>query len=178
MWYPRGRERGLGESEEKVKTFIKDELKIEEEVAIERAHRLGKKKRRDKKEQETHEETEVKVTEEGEMVEGAENQAKLPHKSQAAKPRPIIVKFSGWKNREQVFTASREMLKKDGGTSVSEDFSAKVREARRALIPDLIKYRKSLTDTKVFLRYDTLVVGKDVYTYDGVTQAVIKKGEQ
>lgn len=78
---------------------------------------------------------------------------------------------------EIVLAAGREKFKnqelKEYG--VSEDYSTKVRNIRKALIPHLIKFRQQYTDRKVFLKYDKLVVGKDTYVYNEETQRISKQ---
>ena len=175
------------QSEEKVMTFIKDELKIDCEISVERAHRLGKKKKSpDNTEQEDHEsqvmtEKDDKNTNEKteESESGSEATGGLPRSKVEVtqpRPRPVIVKFTTWKDREKVWSAGRENLRDKKEIGVGEDYSDRVRAIRKQLIPHLIKFRKQLINTteKVFLRYDKLIVGNDIYTYDEVNHTLSK----
>ena len=98
------------------------------------------------------------------------------------KPRPIIVKFSFYKDKDKVIKRYREIRKSARETSssgnvddannaeptsgirVSEDFPDRVRKARSALIPFL---RQSIDSGKnAYLRFDKLVVNGNSYIYD------------
>ena len=170
-------------SEEKVKKFIKEELNVTCELSVERAHRLGRKKKsiaeeadRAQKEDEKTEKEEGENDTGAEESETAEDNTQDKHVKQS-KSRPVIVKFSTWKDREKVITAARETFKgKKSDYSVGEDFSLKIRNIRRNLIPHLIKFRKQLAGTtkQVFLRYDKLIVDQDTYAYDEEAQGITK----
>ena len=130
-------------SEEKVRTYIRTELEIDDSnISIERAHRL-------------------------------------PGKN---KPRPIIVKFSFYKDKDRVIKRYRELRKtareasaednvsngaSGGGVDrvrVSEDFPDRVRKVRSALIPFL---RQSIRSGRnAYLRHDKLVVNGNAYVFD------------
>ena len=130
-------------SEEKVRTYIRTELDIDDSnISIERAHRL-------------------------------------PGKN---KPRPIIVKFSFYKDKDRVIKRYRELRKSareassddnvsnvaSGGSSdrvrVSEDFPDRVRKVRSALIPFL---RQSIQSGRnAYQRHDKLVVNGNAYVFD------------
>ena len=102
---------------------------------------------------------------------------RLPNKSS---PRPIIVKFSFYKDRETVLRAYRQKRKDDnnedtsGGQTdnelrqrpvrVSEDFPERVTKMRTKLFPFLKSCREA--ETTAYLRYDTLVVEGQPYIYD------------
>ena len=100
------------ESEEIVKSKVKEALKIEDNLVIERAHRVGQRKqfitRRD-----------------GTVI--------------AAKPRPIVAKFQNWKQKEAVIKKARKLKPQD--VKFVEDFSQKTLLRRNQQIPDLIKAR-------------------------------------
>ena len=107
---------------------------------------------------------------------------RIPSKST---PRPVIVKFSFYKDRERILKAYREKRKQeneqrqaqatnndnqsdDGEETrkirVSEDFPQRVIKARSDLYPFL----RSCIDSEMdaFLRYDQLIVDGQAYTYD------------
>ena len=107
---------------------------------------------------------------------------RLPSKS---KPRPIIVKFSYFKDKDAVLRKYRAKRKEreeagdgqnaqgDGDTEgdnvtrpvrVSEDFPKRVTKARTNLFPFLQKCHEN--EQEAYLRYDTLVVDGQPYVYD------------
>ena len=98
------------------------------------------------------------------------------------KPRPVIVNFSFYKDKDRIIKRYREIRKSvresrsrdnvedaDGaeqtsGVRVSEDFPDRVRKARSALIPFL---RQSIDSGKnAYLRFDKLIVNGNSYIYD------------
>lgn len=114
-------------------------------------------------------------------------------------PRPIIVKFSLFKDRDKVLKSYRETRAKErtdqteqstqpgeqpaerpGASSnereqtvrVSEDFSARVRKIRRNLRPFLQDYLKDKQDA--YIKFDKLVVNRTVYAYDEVDKKLIE----
>lgn len=102
---------------------------------------------------------------------------RLPSKNS---PRPIIVKFSFYKDRDSVLRAYRQKRKDENNENndnptdedaetvrrirVTEDFPERVTKARTKLFPFL----KSCLDNEVnaYLRYNSLVVDGQSYTYD------------
>ena len=127
-------------SEKKVRNVIKDSLKLNEEtIEIERAHRLGRK------------------IEQNERAAG-----------QNRRPRPVIVKFSRFKQCDTILqTAKQELRNKDSAIRVSEDYSQEVREVRRNLIPFLQQKRtENGPNVKVYISFDKLVVGNKRYIWD------------
>ena len=110
------------------------------------------------------------------------------------KPRPLIVKFSFFKDNEIVLKKYREVTKEarlqrnrddnlsdtgsdrqssvntSSGSSVkvSEDFPKRVKKVRALLIPFL---KESISKGKdAFLRYDKLIVNHRVYAYDSLKE--------
>lgn len=96
-------------------------------------------------------------------------------------PRPVIVKFSHFKDRDKVLRKYRDQKSTalggeqpgdvsgqnrviDSGVRVAEDFSARVRRTRRALYPFLRDYLKESRDAHI--RFDKLVVDGVNYIYD------------
>lgn len=85
----------------------------------------------------------------------------------ASKPRPIIMKFCSFKNRDKVLSARAKL--KESGISVSEDFSPATREARKKLS----EFAKGLPGSpKYKLRYTKLYVNQQCYVYDSLTDTV------
>ncbi len=68
--------------------------------------------------------------------------------------RAIVVRFSSFKDREAILKAAR--LEKAPGLYVNEDFSARVVEKRRQLLPEMYSARD---DGKIaYLSYDKLII--------------------
>ena len=75
-------------------------------------------------------------------------------KSQADyKPRTVIAKFLSYKTREQVL--NKKKLLKGKNIFIREDFSDKIQEKRRELIPQMYEARRN--NMIAFLRYDKLI---------------------
>ena len=114
------------ESEALAMEAIKAKLDIQDDLSIERAHRVGK----------PHPPFR--------HIDGM----KVP-----SKPRPIVVRFLSWKEKERVVRAARRI--KPNGLNFFEDFSKKTFERRREKIPELIRKRKE--GGNVFLVVDKIV---------------------
>ena len=96
------------------------------------------------------------------------------------KPRPIIVKFSFYKDRERILRRYREQTKANrqvnasvadsdhqqnrSNIRVGEDFSERVRKQRALLFP----FMKQAFDSgkKAFLKYEKLSIDGKTFTYD------------
>ncbi|KAH7979630.1 hypothetical protein HPB49_010219 [Dermacentor silvarum] len=90
-------------------------------------------------------------------------------KFQPGKCRPLIAKFTLFKEKQQILSNAKKL--KGSNISVSEDFSKTVRMKRKFLW-EYAKSRKEESD-KVSLRYDTLIMNGQKYMYDdGVKQVV------
>ena len=138
------------QTETKVRQHVKEQLGIEEVVEIERAHRLGRRARR-------------ATSTEGES---------------APRPRPVIVKFSRYKElvlQEVVLQKARDLAKGQSRQSdaegtmpvnVVEDYTQRVREERKRLVPHMLELRRSQPTVKTYLKYDKLVSGRDTFTLD------------
>ena len=100
------------ESEEIVKSKVKEALKIEDNLVIERAHCVGQRKQ-------------FYTRRDGTVV--------------PAKPRPIVAKFQSWKQKEAVIKEPRKLKPQD--VKFVEDFSQKTLLRRNQQIPDLKKAR-------------------------------------
>ena len=78
------------------------------------------------------------------------------------RPRPIIAKFSKYKQRDQVLGSGYKL--KDTDFKITEDFSTKVREKRWKLGKFLMKAR---SEGKIaHLKYDKLKIDGELYVYD------------
>lgn len=117
-------------------------------------------------------------------------------------PRPVIVKFSHYKDKEKVLRTYREKVKElkenqhvnedaaaqgqpseasddqepeslFGGIRVAEDFSARVRKARASLRPFLRDYLKNKQDA--FIKFDKLVVDDVTYVYDEIEKKLVRE---
>ena len=112
-------------------------------------------------------------------------------------PRPIIAKFSLFKDRDRVLKKYREKRdsaqneddgqQSDHGTNategeaaesrkepvvrVSEDFSARVRRIRRSLRPFLIDFLKQTDDA--YIKVDKLIVDGTVHGYDEIEKKLV-----
>ena len=87
----------------------------------------------------------------------------------SAAVRPIIVKFSFFRDRERVLKAYRQCRRdptfsENSNLRIVEDFPERVTKLRTALYLLLMK---SINENKTaFFRYDKLVVDKVTYTFD------------
>ena len=101
---------------------------------------------------------------------------RLPSKSS---PRPLIVRFSFFKDKDRVLKRYREIRKSqptdaDGaddqlaGVRISEDFPERVRKVRALLVKFLNQALQAGKDA--YLRYDKLIVNGYAYEYDYVKE--------
>ena len=79
--------------------------------------------------------------------------------------RPILVTFSYFKDRNEVFTKSK-LLKTCSTIMITEDMSKKTRKARYELQKYLVNLAKSNPSKKAVIRYDKLYVDGSVYVFD------------
>ena len=77
-------------------------------------------------------------------------------------PQPIIAFFSRFKQKEKVLWERRKL--KDTGVAVSEDFTLRVREKRRQLLPFLKDAKRD--NKRAFLRHDFLVIEGKSFAYN------------
>ena len=82
--------------------------------------------------------------------------------------RPIIAKFSSFKDKERVFRAAR--ILKGSNERISEDFTRRVRDTRSKLVPFLIKARED--GKKATLRYDKLMIDGRPFVFNPVTNDI------
>lgn len=84
--------------------------------------------------------------------------------------RPVIVKFYDFTEKNDILFSAYKL--KGTNISISEDFSVKVRHSRANLWKSCLDERRE--GTKATLKYDKLVIGKDVFTWDDVANKRIK----
>ncbi|XP_049268671.1 uncharacterized protein LOC119383916 [Rhipicephalus sanguineus] len=82
------------------------------------------------------------------------------------KNRPIIVRLSNFKDKEEILSCARKL--KDSGISISEDYSPNTRIARK----NLAAFAKDKS-TPYKLRHNKLIIDNCVYVFDRATQKVI-----
>lgn len=81
---------------------------------------------------------------------------RLPSKKRG-KPRPVIVKFSFYKEKERVMNFAKAKLRDSRSElRVSEDFTPRVRDARHNLVERMLNFRQE--GKTAFLKFDKLVV--------------------
>ena len=101
------------ESEIKAIEAIKKKLEITDDLKIERAHRVGRPRPKFR------------------HIEGAKVENK---------PRPIVVRFQSWKDKEMALRAARRI--RPEGMKFFEDFSKRTLDRRKENMPELIKKRR------------------------------------
>ena len=95
--------------------------------------------------------------------------------SHNSKPnQPVIVKFSSYKDKESVLRKAREKLNRDSAFRVSEDYTKKIRDTRKRLIP-FLHDAKAKGDFAV-LKYDKLVINNNIFIYDDENQVLKQVG--
>lgn len=84
------------------------------------------------------------------------------------KCRPVIVKFSSFKVKQQVLNSSAKL--KNNGVTVSEDYSATTRQARKKLV----EFGKTQNSTYK-LRYNKLYIHDKCYCYNPADGTVFQQ---
>ena len=87
----------------------------------------------------------------------------------------IMVKFSRYKDREQIFNAAKTALR-HSEYSVKEDFTQRVKHCRRELGKHLLDARDK--GLYAAMHYDKLIIENEVYKYDGGNQDKKKVGQR
>ncbi|KAK6182019.1 hypothetical protein SNE40_009788 [Patella caerulea] len=87
--------------------------------------------------------------------------------------RRILVVFNKLRDRDVILQSARKQFK-DSQIKVSEDFSKRVREIRKALIPHLIEAKEA--NKRAFLKNDKLVINRDVFSIKMDTHELSKVG--
>ena len=126
--------------EEKFKENVKTALKIDDPIEIERAYRIGEKRK-------------PYVAPGGRVV--------------RPDPRPIVAKFTKWKDRESVIHAACKI--KPPGMKFLEDFSSRTLEKRKALIPKLEEARNA-GKTAYFVTSKLVIRENQFHHRDGTFQ--------
>ena len=86
--------------------------------------------------------------------------------------RPVLVTFSYYRDREEVFKKSK-LLQTSCSILVTEDMSKKTREARYELQKYLVKLARSRPSKKAQIRYDKLYVDGQVFVYSEEERRVV-----
>lgn len=86
---------------------------------------------------------------------------------EVGKNRPIIVKLTHFKDKSGILLAGPKL--KDTSFSIREDYSAKVRVARKKLFT----YGQQ-NNASFKIRFDKLLIGKKVFTYNADTDSVVE----
>jgi hypothetical protein len=86
------------------------------------------------------------------------------------RPRPVIIRFANFPERQKVLDESR--MRRKG--NVSQDYTERVRDMRRNLRPHLIAKREQFRDTevRVYMDNDRLVVGRKRFVFDNSTMSL------
>ena len=91
--------------------------------------------------------------------------------------RPVLVTFSYYKDREEIFQKSK-LLQTNCSILVTEDMSKKTREARYELQKFLVKLARSRPSKKAFIRYDKLYVDGSVFVFSEEERRVVPHHSQ
>ena len=73
------------------------------------------------------------------------------------KPRPVIVKFLQYQQREQVRAARRHL---PASIRITEDLPVEIREARKKLVPTMLKLREQKREAFIVYPARLIVDGK------------------
>lgn len=90
----------------------------------------------------------------------------------ARSPQPIIARFASYKQKQHTVSECRK--KKHPTVRVSEDYTRRVRDVRKKLIPFLDKFRQE--GKRATLVYDHLLVDGKRYNWDEVANTVQPTG--
>ena len=86
--------------------------------------------------------------------------------------RPVLVSFSNFKERQEVFERSMSN-KKSTSFSVTEDMSKKTREARQELRRFLVKVKKMSPEKKCSIQFDKLYINGRIFMYSEQDRKVV-----
>ena len=95
--------------------------------------------------------------------------------NQGPKARPILCKFANSKTKTDVMSKIRQLVQNKkikqvlGNTKFRDDFTDRVREIRKNLIPHMLQVReehKREKDFKCFISYDKLNINGELYQLD------------
>ncbi|KAK6195003.1 hypothetical protein SNE40_000524 [Patella caerulea] len=96
-------------------------------------------------------------------------------KKQSDKTRPILVVFNKLRDSDLILSSGRKQLK-DAHVKISEDYSKRVREIRKALIPHLVEAKEA--NKRAFLKNDKLIIDNDVFSINMATNELSKTGSR
>ena len=88
-------------------------------------------------------------------------------------PHPIIVCFGKFKDKERILASRKTLRDRKSNIFVNEDFTPRVRDKRRLLLPFLKKAKSD--NRRAHLRFDTLVIDGKTYVYDSATQDLVQR---
>nr|KAG5713857.1 hypothetical protein BaRGS_024484 [Batillaria attramentaria] len=88
-------------------------------------------------------------------------------------PHPIIVCFSKFKDKERILAERRSLRDNESDVFISEDFTPRVREKRKKLLPFLQEAKDA--NKRAFLRFDTLVIEGKSYIFDAATNGLVER---
>ncbi|MES9880608.1 MAG: hypothetical protein ABW185_06975 [Sedimenticola sp.] len=111
------------------------------------------------------------ITEELQMPEGETFDLERAHRLRLPGNRndgPIITKFTKYKDRESVMNSARRKLDGRSQYRVAEDFTPRVRQARRALGEDMVRARNK--GYRASIKFDKLIIDDKIYKYDEQSQ--------
>ncbi|XP_070546468.1 uncharacterized protein [Ptychodera flava] len=167
--------------------YLRDQLhKLEREREFQKSHLLrdnliirGLEQDKD----ETWDETALKVRNiitEKLNLDGSGIHFEMVHRVTSSRQMPqlVVAKFSFHKQRDEVFRRAKALKEDILPCEFSEDFTPRVREARRKLGPHLVEARKQ--NKEAYIVYDKLKMGEKTFVYDASKKQVIelKKRQQ
>ena len=106
-------------------------------------------------------------TEKGIQIERGHRISHTRSSKDAKEPRQIIVKFSRWKHRQNIWAGAKN-LSADHKVKIKEDLSARVRFQRWKLGEIMIDFKKAGKQAQ--LKFDKLVIEKVVFKYHEGTE--------
>ena len=89
--------------------------------------------------------------------------------------RPVLVTFENFKDKEDVFQASKLLRKSI--ISVTEDFSKKTRESRQELRKFMRHVKKTNPEKRCHLQYDKLYIDGKIFLYNDMSGQVEEMGK-
>ena len=90
--------------------------------------------------------------------------------------QPIIACFNSYKMREKILAERRALKNKRSPIFISEDFTPKVRDQRRKLLPFLKEAKNA--GKKAFLRFDNIVIEGKSFVFDPVSENIKERQSQ
>ena len=95
------------------------------------------------------------------------------HRLRRDENSPIIARFASFKDKQKVLKAKRKLSETENGNTIfiGEDFSKRVRETRKKLVP-FLKEAKKDKDKRATMVYDHLVINGKKFYYDEASNAL------